>query len=77
MFELTNPPAPTGVHSAPALSCLIRWPTVKAWIGLSRSTVDRLEQRGEFPKRLTLATNAVAWKTHEVVQWVESRQARS
>ena len=52
---------------------LIRWPAVKAKTGLSRSTVRRLEQSGQFPKRRQLGARSVAWLADEIDQWVASR----
>lgn len=41
----------------------------------SDSTIDRLEARGEFPKRLTLTpgSRAVFWRRHEVENWLRER----
>ncbi len=41
--------------------------------GLSRTTLWRLERRGDFPKRLRLGPNATGWIESEVQQWIESR----
>ena len=40
---------------------LLRWPELSKVTKLSRSTVDRLEKLGQFPKRVKLGPRAVAW----------------
>ena len=42
---------------------------------LSRSTIYRLVQSGEFPKPIKLATHASGWLCDEIDQWVEERAA--
>ena len=41
--------------------------------GLSRTTLWRLERRGEFPRRLRLSPNSTGWIESEIEQWIESR----
>ena len=41
--------------------------------GLSRTTIWRLEKRGDFPKRRILGPNCVAWLRSEIDQWLETR----
>ena len=41
--------------------------------GLSRTTLWRLERRGEFPRRLRLAANSVGWIESEIRAWIETR----
>ena len=53
---------------------LINEKQVLALIGLSRSTLWRLEQSGQFPSRLQVSTRAVRWNLAEVLEWIESRQ---
>jgi len=52
---------------------LLRFPTVRERTGLSRSTIWRLERRGEFPKHYRIAPNVVAWSEQEVSHWIEER----
>lgn len=68
-----TPPAPA---PAPAPGGLIRWPEVRTLTGLSRTTVDRLERAGSFPRRVILSENAVGWRTAEVLAWAQSREVR-
>ncbi len=41
--------------------------------GCSRTTVWRLERRGEFPKRVKLSPHLVGWIDEEIVEWIASR----
>lgn len=38
--------------------------------------IARLEKAGEFPKRLQLGQNRVAWLLAEVEDWIEERAQR-
>ena len=38
---------------------------------LSRSTIDRLETKGKFPKRLKLTANRVVWVAAPVDKWMK------
>ncbi len=42
-------------------------------VGLSRTTLWRLENKGEFPKRVSLGGNSVGWKLSEIKQWIDER----
>lgn len=50
---------------------LLRFPAVRERTGLSRSTIWRLERRGEFPKHHRIAPNVVAWVEDDVTSWIE------
>jgi prophage regulatory protein len=41
--------------------------------GLSRVTIWRMEQRGEFPQKISLSPNRVGWIDSEVFDWIRSR----
>lgn len=53
---------------------LIRLNAVRDRTGLSRSTIWRLERRGDFPKHRRISLNAVGWLEAEVDEWVISRE---
>jgi len=62
------------VAAAPvAPTKLLRFAAVHERTGLSRSTIWRLERRGEFPKHRRIAPNIVAWSEHEVSRWIDER----
>ena len=37
--------------------------------------IDRLEKAGQFPKRVKLAENSVAWLEDEIIAWQAERIA--
>jgi prophage regulatory protein len=43
-------------------------------VGLSRVSVWRRERDGDFPRRVKLGPNSVAWKESEIAAWMESRE---
>jgi prophage regulatory protein len=51
----------------------IRLPLVLKKTGLSRMTIYRLENRGEFPKRKQLSPNSVGWLESEIDEWIATR----
>lgn len=53
---------------------LMRWPAVRQATGLSRSTVWRLEQTGDFPRRHQLGANSVGWPAADIKAWLNSRK---
>lgn len=48
-----------------------------AVVPLSWSTIDRLEQEGNFPKRWYITDKRCAWTQEEVEQWLDKRKAES
>jgi prophage regulatory protein len=54
---------------------LLRFPSVREMTGLSRSTIWRLERRGEFPRHHRIAPNVVAWVEEDLIGWIEERTA--
>lgn len=45
---------------------VIRWQAVKEKVGLSRSTIWRLERAGKFPKHFNIGPNSIGWLESEV-----------
>jgi prophage regulatory protein len=54
---------------------LLRLPAVVAKVGCSPMTLWRKERDGEFPKRVKIGKNAVAWVAEEVDAWIAARVA--
>jgi len=50
-------------------------PQVQEIIPYSASHIWRLERSGQFPRRVRLGENRVAWLQSEVNSWVESKLA--
>ncbi|HBT1423794.1 TPA: AlpA family phage regulatory protein [Klebsiella pneumoniae] len=44
-------------------------------VPLSMSTIDRLEHKGQFPKRFYITDGRCAWDGDEVEQWLDERKA--
>lgn len=47
---------------------------VKGIVLYSMVHIRRLEQRGEFPQRIQLGPNRIAWSELEIVEWVENKK---
>ena len=43
-------------------------------LGLSRTTLWRLERKGLFPPRIQLGLRAVGWREADIVAWQKSRE---
>jgi len=41
---------------------------------LSKSTIWRLEKKGQFPSRRQISPNSVGWLESEILEWMESRK---
>ena len=52
---------------------LLRRRQVEEVTGLSRSSIYRLMQDGEFPRPVRVGPAAVRWKTSDITVWLESR----
>ena len=54
---------------------IIRKPELLNMIGLSDPTVWRMEQNGQFPRRLRLGGNSIGWLESEINGWLAERAA--
>ncbi len=64
----------TASSKKPEVDRVIRANEVHNITGLSRTTLWRMENKGEFPRRVSLGGNAVGWKLSEVQKWISDRQ---
>jgi prophage regulatory protein len=55
------------------LARFIRKPEVRLAVGLSDTTIWRLERRGEFPPRIEIIPGVVAWLEADVLAWIDAR----
>jgi prophage regulatory protein len=55
---------------------ILRLPELRKRIGLGRSSIYALIQRGQFPHPIRLSTRAVGWSQAEVEQWIAERAAQ-
>jgi len=44
-------------------------------VGLSRTTIWRLQRRGQFPRQVRLSPNRVGWLESEINAWIAARAA--
>lgn len=54
-------------------NALLRLPRVREITGLSRSSIYRLAQAGDFPRPIKLGQRASAWSAEEVQGWIAAR----
>jgi predicted DNA-binding transcriptional regulator AlpA len=47
---------------------------VCAWLGVSPSTIDRLEAEGTFPRRLRLSSGRVGWRRSDIEFWLRESE---
>ena len=52
---------------------LLRRRQVEKITGMSRSSIYRLMQDGEFPRPVGIGPAAVRWKASDITAWMESR----
>ena len=45
---------------------------LKELVPYSASQIARLEQAGQFPRRLKLGPNRIGWLSSEIENWIES-----
>lgn len=53
---------------------IVRPRNLPAIVGLSRTSIWRLERSNDFPKRIRLSAGAVGYRTDEILEWLNSRQ---
>jgi prophage regulatory protein len=54
---------------------LLRYSELRAaGIGYSRQHLKRLEDAGQFPKRIKLSDKMVVWRARLVQRWLEGRE---
>jgi prophage regulatory protein len=53
---------------------IIRYPALKAIIGISRIQIRRLEKAGKFPMHIQLSANVIGWIESEIYEWINERK---
>ena len=56
---------------------ILRLPEVSQATGLSRSTIYRLVQAGNFPPSLKLTPRTIGWYSTDIETWIAARAATS
>ena len=54
---------------------VLRLPEVSNATGLSRSTIFRLMQAGDFPPSIKLTSRTVGWYSTDIETWIAARAA--
>ena len=70
-------PAPVRPAAVARGKRVLRLPEVIAKIGLSRASIYRLQEAGEFPSNIRLGRSAVGWVESELDAWIAERIAAS
>ena len=65
---------PVKINNKPGVDRIIRAKEVQEMTGLSRTTLWRFENKGDFPRRVSLGASSVGWKLSEVQNWIHDRQ---
>ena len=53
---------------------ILRAQEVQQIVGLSRSTIWRLERKGSFPARVSLGVSSIGWLKSDIETWVKTRK---
>ena len=53
---------------------ILRSPALVQMVGLSRTTIWRLEKTGLFPMRRKISSGTVGWLESEVLSWMAERE---
>lgn len=51
---------------------LYRRPEVETLTGLSRASIYRMMEDGEFPRPVHVGKRAVAWREADLVEWLDN-----
>ena len=57
------------------IKILINRKKLLTMIPLSDRTIFNLEQRGKFPRRITLTSRNIAWELDAIEAWIEARKS--
>ncbi len=63
------------MDSNPDNKIFLSFDDVKEKIGMSRTSIDRWEQAGIFPKRVHLGVKKIAWHKDEIDKWINDKMA--
>lgn len=50
---------------------------VTRWLGVHRATINRMERRGEFPRRVRITAGRVGWPESAVRRWMAEKIDRA
>ena len=73
---MTDHPNTIQTEELPARSpALMLWPEVMAHTTLSKTVIQRLMKRDDFPTPIQLSPNRVAWRRADIEGWLDTRVA--
>ena len=55
--------------------CFLNKKEVIEIVKLSRSTIDKYEKEGKFPKKTRLGHRIVRWRKSEIMRWLDEQVA--
>jgi predicted DNA-binding transcriptional regulator AlpA len=58
-----------------ALRLFLNTREVLSLVPFSRKTLQRMVARGKFPPAVMLSTHVRAWRTKDVLEWLNAREA--
>lgn len=70
---LSRPESPKTETRPATVGAVVNKKGLKALTGLSPSTVARMEEKGLFPRRVTLSPGRVGWMRDAIEAWRETR----
>lgn len=42
-------------------------------LNIGRSTIDKWEKEGKFPKRINISANRIRWKSSDINEWLNNK----
>lgn len=77
--KVVNHPATAAAVSArPAVAAVVdpvlRQSEVALVCGISRTTLNRLRDKGAFPRPIRLGANSIGWRASDIQAWLASRE---
>ena len=74
MFQDSPTEAKTVEIPATRIDQLYRWETVHQVTGMKKSAAYAEMARGNFPRPVRLSQKAVAWRSSDIANWINSRE---
>jgi predicted DNA-binding transcriptional regulator AlpA len=71
--QVSNPIQPKQTTQSQPQEKILRIEDVTKMVGLSRSTIWRMEIKGTFPARVALGTRSVGWRNIQIEEWIAKR----
>lgn len=52
---------------------MLDYPELKKLFNVSRTTLDRWEKMGKFPKRIHIGENSIRWLKCDIQEWINKK----